>query len=634
MRSPYDILKENWGYSQFRPGQEAVITSVLHQNDTLALLPTGAGKSLCYQVPALVCTGMTLVISPLIALMKDQVDNLKQRGIQAEAIYAGMAYSQMDRILDNAVLGGVKLLYMSPERLHTDLAEARIRQMDINLIAVDEAHCISQWGYDFRPAYLEIATIREWHPKVPVLALTATAIPEVVQDIQKKLGFKNGQIIKTTFRRPNLCFIVENRFDKELAMLSWLKEGKGSGIVYVRSRKKTQEFARFLTERGVKAYAFHAGLDTDIRNERQEHWQRGLFPVMVATNAFGMGIDKADVRTVVHMDLPDSLEAYYQEAGRAGRDGLASSAILLAGENDLNRLEKQMEESFPPLSAVRQVYRALGSYYQLAYGAGQGQSFDFDLHAFCLRFSFKLMPTLSALKILEESGWISMSETVYHPATMMIIVAPEDLYAFQLKSQKIDLFLKQVMRTHQGLFQHYVPIQESEIARNLDSTVSEVQRMLLYLEQSGLITYKPKKDKPQLTFSEMRIDADNLLFDSELLAFRKKRRKDRMESIGRYLDTLHCRQLVFMSYFGEEANEGCGLCDNCQKKKGNQMGNRDRDRLENQLRLLLSQEESIRVDTIRTHFLREELIMVRQILQHWSDEGIVHESYGKIYLGT
>ncbi|MBP6183646.1 MAG: RecQ family ATP-dependent DNA helicase [Saprospiraceae bacterium] len=634
MLSPYDILKENWGYTQFRPGQEAVITSVLHKKDTLALLPTGAGKSLCYQVPALLGQGMTLVISPLIALMKDQVDNLKKRGIIAEAIYAGMPYNQMDRILDNAVLGGIKLLYLSPERLHTDLAEARIRQMNIDLIAVDEAHCISQWGYDFRPAYLEIATIREWHPNVPILALTATAIPEVVQDIQKKLGFKNGQVIKTTFKRPNLGFIVENRFDKELAMLSWLKEGKGSGIVYVRSRKKTQEYARFLSERGIEAHAFHAGLDSDIRNQRQEHWQKGAFPVMVATNAFGMGIDKADVRTVVHMDLPDSLEAYYQEAGRAGRDGLFAKAILLAGEHDFDRLEKQMEDSFPPLSEVRQVYRALGSFYQLAYGSGQGQSFDFDLYAFCLRFSFKLLPTLSAIKILEESGWISMSESFYHPATMMIKVTPEELYAFQMKSQKVDLFLKQVLRTHQGLFQHHVLIQEDEIARHLDSNGTEVERMLVFLEQSGLIIYNPKKDKPQLTFSEMRVDADNLMFDNEMLAFRKKRRKDRLLSIGQYLNTPQCRQLMFMAYFGEEAHEGCGLCDNCQKVKGAVLGNRDRKRLEDQLRQLLTQEESLKIDLIRTYFQREELIMVRQILQHWSDEGVVHESYGKIYFGS
>lgn len=634
MRDPYDILKETWGYSQFRPGQEAVITSILHRQDTLALLPTGAGKSLCYQVPALAGHGMTLVISPLIALMKDQVDGLKQRGVQAEAIFAGMAYSQMDRILDNAVLGGIKLLYMSPERLHTDLAEARIRQMKLDLIAVDEAHCISQWGYDFRPAYLEIATIREWHPDVPVLALTATAIPIVVKDIQEKLKFRKGHVVKTSFKRPNLGFVVESRFDKELAMLSWMRECGGSGIVYVRSRKKTEEYARFLSERGLPAHAFHAGLDAELRSHRQEQWQKGLFKVMVATNAFGMGIDKADVRAVVHMDLPDSLEAYYQEAGRAGRDGQPAHAILLAGEHDLERLRNQMEESFPPLSTVRQVYRALGSYFQLAYGSGLGHTFDFDIHDFALRFSLKVMPTISALKILEESGWIAMSESVYQPATVMLTVPPETLYSFQIKSPKIDLFLKQLMRNYQGLFQHFVAIKETEIARNLDTTTGEVNKMLQYLEQSGLLSYRPKKDKPQLTFTEMRVDADNLLFDQELLSFRKKRQKERLEAIEHYLTSKHCRQLVFMQYFGEQSSEICGVCDNCQDFQRKDIVQQDRQRIENQLYALIGEEGYLPIYKIRSIFIREEQLLVRQILQNWSDEGIAHIAHGKLYLDS
>jgi ATP-dependent DNA helicase RecQ len=626
------VLREYWGYPGFRPGQEPVIQSVLAGRDALALLPTGAGKSLCYQVPAMIGQGMTLVISPLIALMKDQVDHLRKRGITAEAIYAGMPLRHIDRVFDNAVLGGVKMLYISPERLHTDLAEARIRRMKLDLIAVDEAHCISQWGYDFRPAYLEIAMIREWHPEVPVLALTATAIPAVVEDIQAKLGFRNGMVIRTTFQRPNLGFFVEDRADKEQAMLSWVREERGCAIVYVRSRRKTEEYARFLEERGIAARAFHAGLPAEDRLKRQEDWQANVFPVMVATNAFGMGIDKADVRLVVHLDLPDSLEAYYQEAGRAGRDGLPAKAVLLAGDPDLRRLEKQMEESFPPLSFVRQVYRALGSQYQLAYGAGEGETFDFDLQAFCQRFRLPAITTLAALKILEESGWLTLSESVFQPATLWLNTSPAGLWPYQLRNPKLDRLVKALQRSYQGIHHFPVAIREQEVTRTLDGSLKDTIALLQYLDASGLAVYRPRKEQPQLTFQTVRQDADHLQFDLELLSFRRQRKKDRLIAIREYLDTRSCRQFTFMTYFGEQPDASCGRCDRCLAANGHRPGNGDRHRLEGQLRQLFREHDQLRVEELKSTFSREELSLITAILQEWSNEGLLHEDYGTISL--
>lgn len=628
----HDILHEVWGYTDFRPGQEAVIQSVAEGRDTLALLPTGAGKSLCYQVPALAGEGMTLVISPLIALMKDQVDHLRRRGVQAEAIYSGMPYSQLDRILDNAVLGGIKLLYISPERIHTDLAEARIRRMNLDLIAVDEAHCISQWGYDFRPAYLEIALLREWHPSIPVLALTATAIPEVVEDIQRKLIFQNGRVVRTTFRRPNLSFRVEDGFDREEAMCAWMRDIDGSGIVYVRSRKKTVEYARFLSERGIPARAYHAGLPSEERKDLQEAWQQNKFPVMVATNAFGMGIDKPDVRMVVHMGVPDSLEAYYQEAGRGGRDGQPATAVLLAGDWDLQQLLRQLEESFPPLDQVRQVYRALGSYLQLAYGSGLGESFDFDIGEFCRRFTLKPVPTLSCLKILEESGWITLSESFYQPSTLLFTVSSTELYPHQLKNQRLDIFVKSLLRRYEGLFHNPAIIRESDIATELSTTRGKVVQMLDYLHKAGLCSYRPAKDKPQLTFRQECVDPDCLSFDREMLQFRRKRQEARIEAIREYLTTPECRQLIFMRYFGEMQDEVCGRCDRCQWAADNPQAKARRQALEVRLREQLTRNPDFSVRELRSRFRRDEHAILRQILQHWSNEGLLRETSGKIYL--
>ncbi|MCF8237112.1 MAG: RecQ family ATP-dependent DNA helicase [Saprospiraceae bacterium] len=630
MHTPEEILKSHWGYTSFRPGQKEAISSILAGKDTLALLPTGGGKSICYQIPALLGEGMTLVISPLIALMKDQVDQLRARNIRAEAIHAGMSYTQIDRILDNAVYGGVQVLYVSPERLKSDLAEARIKQMPISLIAVDEAHCISQWGYDFRPAYLEIAQIREWIPDPPVLALTATAIPEVVRDIQEKLLFPRSNIIQTSFRRENLSFFVEDRPDKEQAMCNWLTAHDGTGIVYVRSRKRTLDYAVFLQERGISAAAFHAGLDTATRFSLQEQWQHGAFRVMVATNAFGMGIDKANVRIVIHADLPDSLEAYYQEAGRAGRDGLPAHAVLLAGVRDLEKLNRQFQDQFPPLQEIRQVYRALGSYYQLAYGSGELASFDFDLIDFSSRYSLVPIRTLSALRILEESGWLSLTESVFHPATLWLKSAPQDLYQYQLKNKKIDTLIKTVQRLYQGLYQYPVAIQISQIMVATGMSEKSILQLITFLNQSGIIDFRPMKDKPQLTFLLARQDPDHLVFDLELLDFRKQRQADRLEAIASYLDSGQCRQQMILHYFGESSEEECGLCDHCLSSQGKTVDRPADEQVESMLATLFAQQEEWPPGEILRKFHSEQHLQVKRILQHWCDEGQVRENYGKL----
>ncbi|MFT6148003.1 MAG: ATP-dependent DNA helicase RecQ, partial [Saprospiraceae bacterium] len=447
--TPQEVLKKFWGFDNFRSMQLEIIKSVLDGKDTLALLPTGGGKSICFQIPALCQEGICIVVSPLIALMKDQVHNLNKRGIPAVAIYSGMHYREIDRVFDNCAYGKIKFLYLSPERLMTDLAQERIKKMNVNLIAIDEAHCISQWGYDFRPPYLEIAKIRILHPKVPFLALTATATPEVVTDIQERLEFKTENVFQKSFRRDNLAYVVLNDEGKLEKMLSILQKVKGSSVVYVRNRKKTKEAAQFLQLNNIYADFYHAGLTNDVRSKKQDAWINNQTRVMVSTNAFGMGIDKPDVRTVIHLTLPDSLEAYFQEAGRAGRDGNRAFSILLYSETDKVELERQFEQSYPAFSEIKQVYRALGSYFQLAIGSGLGESFDFDLIEFCRHYKFKVVETFNALKILMHEGWLFMTEAVYVPSSLMVKATKEDLYDYKLRNKGFENLITTILRTYQ-----------------------------------------------------------------------------------------------------------------------------------------------------------------------------------------
>lgn len=566
--TPQEVLKKYWGYDNFRPLQLDIIQSVLDGVDTLALLPTGGGKSVCFQVPALCQDGVAIVVSPLIALMKDQVKNLTDRGIRAYAIYSGMNIKDIDRILDNCVHGSVKFLYLSPERLRTEIAQERIKQMKVSLLAIDEAHCISQWGYDFRPSYLTIAEIREiLAPTVPVIALTATATTPVVADIQDKLEFKeHRQVFQKSFARDNLAYVVLQEEDKKAKLLDILKKVKGSSVVYVMNRRETKEIALFLRQNGMTADYYHAGLSNLKRSEIQEDWIKNKIRIIVATNAFGMGIDKPDVRSVVHITLPDSLEAYFQEAGRAGRDGAKAYAVLLYNQTDHMRLEKQLSQAFPPLKEIRQVYQALGSYYQLAIGGGLGHSFDFNLVDFSRRFNFEPLKAVNALKILVKEGLLELSDNVYFPSTLQLIANKELLYDYMLRNPKMERLLKTILRSYQGAFNHDVNIKEDRLAKFLQMTRRELVLNLEKLQRDKIIRYKPQKDSPQLVFLMERLNSQNVEIDKELYNFLKDRQEKRVKLALQYAESLQCRSQLLLTYFDEKNPPLCGKCDVCLER--------------------------------------------------------------------
>lgn len=621
MANPNEILKQYWGFDLFRPLQEDIVRAVLDGNDALALLPTGGGKSICFQVPALCMDGVCIVVSPLIALMKDQVANLKKREIPADAIFSGLAYREIDRILDNAAYGGIKFLYLSPERLTTDLVRERIKKMNVNLLAVDEAHCISQWGYDFRPPYLQIAEIRELIPKTPVLALTATATPEVVIDIQEKLLFKKKNVFQKSFSRANLAYVVLPEENKTAKLLDVLRKVKGSGVVYARNRKLTKDIAKFLVENKISADFYHAGLSPDERSKKQESWIAGKTAIMACTNAFGMGIDKPDVRTVVHMDLPESLEAYFQEAGRGGRDGKKSFAVLLYSEEDKRNLERNLLLAFPPLQDLRQTYRALGSYFQLAVGGGEFQTFDFDIADFCKNFKLEVVKVYACIKILEQEGWISLTESVWMPASFMVLVQREQLYDFQLKNPSLDVVIKALLRLSEGSFQHFVPINEGAVARLLKTTTDKIIPAILQLHKEGIIEYRPLKDKPQLTFIKERVDASNLTIDLEAYNLRKLRQQKRMEKAVAYATTARCRSQMLLEYFGEMAPT-CGVCDVCLGRTKAELSNDDFERYKLKIKQLVTTEK-INERQLMEAFAANRQPNVLQALAFLMDEGQV-----------
>ena len=565
-KSANEILKEYWGFDEFRPMQNEIIQSVLDGKDTLALLPTGGGKSICFQVPALMQEGICIVISPLIALMKDQVYNLKKRGINAVAIYSGMHYKDIDRAFDNCIYGKIKFLYLSPERLASDLARARIEQMTVNLLAIDEAHCISQWGYDFRPPYLEVVNIRELMPKTPVIALTATATSEVVKDIQERLEFKKENVFQKSFSRGNLAYVILHEEGKLTKLNEIVKNVAGSGIIYVRSRRKTKEIAQQLKNRGVTADFYHAGLSTEVRSQKQEDWINNKIRIMVCTNAFGMGIDKPDVRLVVHLEIPDSLEAYFQEAGRAGRDGLKAYAVLLYHPSDKTNLIYQYEKAYPSMEEIRRTYRALGSYYQLAIGGRAADSFDFDLAELVKKFKLQTVTTYNCIRILEQEGWISLTDAVFNPASVRIRVRKDELYDYQLRNKKADRILKLVLRSYHGAFTDFVGVHMSWMAKSLKMDYLDLEQSLLKMSANGIIDFRPEKDKPQLIFLEEKVDPINLTIDFERFNFRKKRHLERLQKTIAYAENTICRSQQLLSYFGEKDAAKCGVCDVCLER--------------------------------------------------------------------
>lgn len=561
--SVYQVLKKYWNYDSFRPLQEDIIQSVLDGRDTLALLPTGGGKSICFQVPAMVKPGICIVVSPLIALMKDQVENLKAKGIQAVSIISGMGKREVDVMLDNCVYGPIKFLYLSPERLMSDLVRERIKYMNVNLFAVDEAHCISQWGYDFRPPYLHLSELRELHPEVPVLALTATATEFVVEDIQEKLAFKKKNVFRKSFERKNLSYVVAHEENKLRKLFTIAKKVQGTGIVYVRNRRETQEVARQLNAHGIRADFYHAGLTTMIRSEKQEAWKKNQIRVIVATNAFGMGIDKPDVRFVIHLDLPESLEAYYQEAGRAGRDEQKAYAVLLYNPSDKLQLERKFELSFPSIDEIKQSYHFLGNYFQLAYEAGEGLTFEIDIADFCSRYKLDALKTINAFKFLEHDEYLVLSESVYLPSRVKLLVEAEALYRFQIEYANYDSFIKILLRSYGGLFDQYVNIREFDLAKRTSLRFDEVVQLLEKLEAFQIISYQKQTDKPQITFIKARVDTQHLFIDAKYIQQRKQIMEQQVNAVINYAEADKCRSNQLLQYFDEITTEKCGVCDVC-----------------------------------------------------------------------
>lgn len=565
MPAPSDILKQYWGYTQFRSPQEKIIEAVVNKQDVLAILPTGGGKSICFQVPTLMQEGICLVITPLIALMQDQVKQLKQRGIPAVAVHAGMHHREIDITLDNCVYGQQKFLYLSPERLQTDLFKERVKKMKVSLVAIDEAHCISQWGYDFRPPYLQIADLREVHPNIPFIALTASATENVKADIIEKLKFRNGITFQKSFARDNLSLVIRKSELKEKKLLEILRKVPGAAIVYVRSRKATVVLATFLKKNSISSTFYHAGLTHAERTTRQEEWISNRCRVMVATNAFGMGIDKADVRVVVHMDLPENLEAYYQEAGRAGRDGKRSYAAILYHDSDIDSLKLKVEQGQPALPVLKNTYQALANFFQVALGSSQGESFDFDLEVFCKRLNLKSIEVYPALKKLEEFGLIEFNESFYRPSVLHFAFDNKKLYEFQVAHARFDPIIKALLRLYGGeLYTDFTPISETQIAQMLRTTVGAIKLELDQLHNLQVLVYEPVNDSPKITFVTARQDAAKLPIDMNEFTRRRNLHLEKMEAIINYTTQSHrCRMQLIQEYFNEITDATCGRCDVC-----------------------------------------------------------------------
>ncbi|MBP6516974.1 MAG: RecQ family ATP-dependent DNA helicase [Chitinophagales bacterium] len=568
LNTPSSILKKYWGYDSFRPLQGAIVQSVLDKKDTVVLLPTGGGKSLCFQVPALLMNGVCIVISPLIALMKDQVENLQKRGIKAAYINSEHSSTKQIEILDNCEFGGVKLLYIAPERIQSEAFQLRIRQLDISLIAIDEAHCISQWGYDFRPSYLKINTIREICPTVPIIALTASATNEVLKDIQVRLDLKTPAIFKGSFARPNLVYVNRETETKKEAILEIIKRVSGSGIVYVRNRKETQNLAFWLREQGISADHYHAGLSMSDRKTKQDAWTNNKTRIIVSTNAFGMGIDKPDVRTVIHFAPPDSIEAYYQEAGRGGRDGQKAFAVLLYEKHDIAQLEKKKQTDIPNSNDVKQIYNSLLGSHQIAINGGAGTQFEFDLSKFCKVNNLSFNKVISTLKILEYHELISYNESTIERPKVQIIVSNETLTRFMQNNKKVEPLVKLMLRTSPGIFEQPININEHLLGQKLQLSKADFDRQMSFLKNSSIIFYSKSDETPIIKLLKDRLAMDDMGLDADFIHKRGNAMIERIEAINNYvLQKTLCRSVVIASYFGEKFENVCGVCDVCLANK-------------------------------------------------------------------